>query len=190
MKLDQLSKSLLEKIFRANLANSKGIDSIRFRAEHHKHLDLLDALESVGYLERRENKYKLRLLTLLGLSDSVDEAQVLLHGCDHLFQVLRQYYIEHPGEKVALNDLSKISGVPRQDINTGLSYMVEAPIFGGWTASFYEFEDAYITPSEGILRYQEFGEILDEMQSQRAARSSEVIARTAWVDQSRENIED
>jgi uncharacterized protein (TIGR02391 family) len=190
MKLDQLSKSLLEKIFRANLANSKGIDAIRFRAENNKHLGLLDALESAGYLERRENKYKVRLVTLLGLSDSVDEAQVLLHGCDHLFQVLRQYYIQHPGEKVALNDLSEISGVPRQDINIGLSYMVEAPIFGALTTNFHEVEDAYITPSEGILRYQEFGEILNELQSQRYARSSEVIAPRVWVDQSQENIED
>ncbi len=190
MKLDQLSKSLLEKIFRANLANPKGIDAVRFRAEHHAHLDLLDALESSGCLERRENKYTLRLLTLVGLSDSVDEAQVLLRRCDHLFEVLRQYYIEHPGEKVTLNDLSKISGVPRRDINIGLSYMVETPIFGGWTGNFHELEDAYITPSEGILRYQEFGKILDEMESQRSSRLSEVIAPKTWVCQSQENMED
>jgi uncharacterized protein (TIGR02391 family) len=189
MKLDQLSKSLLEKIFRANVANSKGVDAIRFRAEHHKHLDLLDALESAGYLERRENKYKLRLLALLYHFDSVDEVQVLLHRCDHLFQVLRQYYIEHPGEKLSLNDLSKISGIPRKDIDIALSYMVEAPIFGGWTTNFHEFEDAYITPSEWILRYQKFGEILEQMQSWRE-KSSEVNVAETWVAQSPENVED
>ena len=189
MKLDQLSKSLFEKIFRANLANSKGIDPIRFRAEHNKHLDLLDALESAGYLERRENKYKLKLLTLLELSDSVGGVESLLYRCDHLFQVLRQYYIEHPGEKVNLNDLSKISGIPRKDINIGLSYMVEAPIFSGLTTNFHEFEDAYITPSEGILRYQKFGEILEQMQSWRE-KSSQVNVAEAWVGQSSENMED
>jgi uncharacterized protein (TIGR02391 family) len=142
-------------------------------------------------LERRENKYKLRLLTLLGLSDSVDEAQALLHGCDHLFQVLRQYYIEHPGEKVTLNDLSKISGVPRQDINIGLSYMVEAPIFGAWATNFHEPEDAYITPSEGILRYEQFWEILDEIQPPgRSVRPLDVTATKARVDQPQENIGD
>lgn len=171
------------------MANSKGIDAIRFRAEHHKHLDLLDALESAGYLERRENKYKLRLLTLLGLFDSVDEVQVLLHRCDHLFQVLRQYYIEHPGERVVLNDLSKISGIPRKDINIGLSYMVEAPIFGGWAGNFHELEDAYITPSEGILRYEKFGDILDKMQSWRE-KSLEVNVRETGVGQLPENMED
>jgi uncharacterized protein (TIGR02391 family) len=197
MSLDQLSKSLLEKIFKDSVANSKGIDAIRFRAEHHKHLDLLDALELAGYLERRENKYKLRLLTLLGLFDSVDEVQVLLHRCDHLFQVLRQYYIEHPGERVSLNDLSKKTGIPRKDINIGLSYMVEAPIFGMvetpifgyWTTNSHESEDVNITPSEGILKYQEFGEILEEMQSLQE-RSSKVKVAETWVVRSPENMED
>jgi uncharacterized protein (TIGR02391 family) len=190
MKLDQLSKSFLEKIFRASVANSKGINAIRFRAEHHEHLDLLDALESAGYLERRENRYKLRLLALLDLFDGVDEVQDLLHRCDNLFQVIRQYYIEHPGESLNLNDLSKISGIPRKDINISLSYMVGAPIFGGWTENFHEFEDANITPSERILRYQNFREVLEEMQSWRSVRSSEVISPKAWVDQLQENIED
>ena len=190
MKLDQLSKSLLGKIFRASVANSKGINATRFRAEHHKHLDLLDALESAGYLERRENKYNLKLLTLLELLDSVGEVEGLLYRCDNLFQVLRQYYIEHPGESIGLNVLSEISGMQRKDINIGLSYMIEAPIFGAWTTNFYEFEDANITPSERILRYQNFREILEEMQSWRSVRSSEVNAPEAWVDQSQENIED
>jgi uncharacterized protein (TIGR02391 family) len=190
MKLDQLSKSLLEKIFRANLANPKGINAIKFRAEHHEHLNLLDALESTGYLERRENKYNLKLITLLELLDCVGEVEGLLYMCDKLFQVLRQYYIEHPGESVSLNDLSKISGMPRKDINIGLSYMVEATIFGAYTGNFYEFEDANVTPSERVLRYQKFGEILEEMHSWRSMRSSEVIAPKALVDQSEENIKD
>ncbi len=190
MKLDQLSKSLLEKIFRATVANSKGINAIMFRAEHHEHLDLLDALESAGYLERRESKYNLKLLTLLELLDSVGEVESLLYRCDHLFQVLRQYYIEHPGESIGLNDLTEISDMPRRDINIGLSYMIEAPIFGAWTTNFYESDDANITPSERILRYQNFREILEGMQSWRSVRSSGAIAREAWVDQSQENIED
>jgi uncharacterized protein (TIGR02391 family) len=189
MKLDQLSKSLLEEIFRANVANLKGIDAIRFRAEHYKHLDLLDALESAGYLEKKGNKYKLRLLTLLSLFNTVDEVQVLLHRLDQLFQVLRQYYIEHPGDRVVLNDLSKISGIPRKDINMGLSYMVEAPIFGGWTGNFHELEDAYITPSEGILRYEKFADVLDKMQSWRE-KSSELDVTETGVGQLAENIED
>jgi uncharacterized protein (TIGR02391 family) len=85
--------------------------------------------------------------------------------------------------------LTEISDIPRRDINIALSYMIEAPIFGAWTGNFYEFEDANITPSERILRYQNFREILEEMQSWRSTRSSEVIAPKAWVDQPRENIE-
>jgi uncharacterized protein (TIGR02391 family) len=68
--------------------------------------------------------------------------------------------------------------------------MIGAPIFGGWTTNFYEFEHANITPSERILRYQKFREILEEMQSWRSVRSSEAKAREAWIGQSPENIED
>ncbi len=190
MKLDKLSKSLLEKIFRASVASPKGINAIKFRAEHNEHLDLLDALESAGYLERRENKYNLKLLTLLELLDSVGEVEGLLNGCDHIFKVLRQYYIEHPGESICLNDLSKITDMPRRDINIVLSYMIEAPIFGARTINLYESEDANITPSERILRYQNFREILKEMQSWRSVRTSEVNVPEEWIDQSQKNIED
>jgi uncharacterized protein (TIGR02391 family) len=86
--------------------------------------------------------------------------------------------------------LSKISGIPRKDINIGLSYMVEAPVFGAYTGNFHEFGDANVTPSESILRYQKFEEILEEMQSRRSMKSPEVIEPKVWVDQSQENIEE
>jgi uncharacterized protein (TIGR02391 family) len=66
--------------------------------------------------------------------------------------------------------------------------MVEAPIFGGWTTNFHEFEDANITPSERILRYQEFGKILEEMQSLQV-KSSQVNVAGAWVGQSLQDME-
>ena len=183
MKLDQLSRSLLEKVFKANLANPKGSSATRFRAEHHKSMDLLDVLESDGYLERRDDKYKVALFALVDLFDSVTEVKELVKRFDRIFQALRQYYIDHPGESISLNDLSTISAISREDINIGLSYMIGAPIFGGWTTDFYGDVDAKITPSESILRYKDFREVLNTIRSWRSERASGAIEGGALVDQ-------
>jgi hypothetical protein len=178
----------MEIIFKANLANPKGINAIRFRAENHKDLDLLDDLESSGCLERRDNKYKLSLFALIDLLDSVNEVKDLVKRFNHIFQVLRQYYINHPGECVSLNDLSTMSSIPREDINICLSYMIEAPLLGGLMADFYGNIDASITPSESILKYKDFREVLKTIRSWRSERISGAIESEALVDQSPRNI--
>jgi len=188
--MDQLSKSLLEKVFKANLVNPKGISAKKFRAEHHKALDLLDGLESAGYLEKRDDKYKVALFVLVDLLDSVTEVKDLLNRCDYIFQVLQQHYTDHLGESISLNDLSIISSLPREDINIALSYMIEAPIFGGWTIDFCEVKEAKITPSEPILRYKKFGEVLDTMRSWRSERLSVINASEVQVDRSANKIID
>jgi uncharacterized protein (TIGR02391 family) len=181
--LDQISKSLLEKILNDSMANSKGINAIKFRAKHYEHLDLLDSLESTGYLENRLGNYYLKLLAFLELSDSVNEVEELFNRWENLFQVLRQYYLEHPGESISINDLTEISNIKRDDINICLIYMVQAPIFNSYSINFIKFEAEQVTPSERILKYQNFRGILEEMRSLKSNRSLEEDVK--W-----ENVED
>jgi len=162
--LDELSKSILEKILKLSITHPTGLNATRFRAERHEHLDLLDALESDRYLEKKNDNYYLTLLALLELSDSFGEAKNLMDKCEHIFKVLQQFYIEHPGESINLNSLSEISNMPRKDINNCLAHMVNAIIFQSRSNDLYS-EDAVVSPDERILRYRNFREMLEQLRS-------------------------
>jgi len=187
--LDELSKSLLKEILKLSLAHSKGPNATRFRAKRHQHLDLLDALESDGYIERRADDYYVKLLGILELLDSVNEAESLFYKCEHIFHALRQFYKEHPGESIHLNKLSEISDMPRRNINTALACMIEAPLFGGWSTKLNE-ENATVKPAERILRYKNFRDMVEEMRSWRSTRSSEITVQEPIIDKGVEHIND
>ena len=165
MKLDELPKTLLEKIFKASVASSKGLRARKFRAEHHEHLDLLDQLEQSGYIQKRDDNYYLDLLSICELPEDSREVQSLFWNCEHFFGYLREYYRERPGSSIELNRLAEIADMPRRDVNIALSYMVQAPIFSQCTTKFYAKEDASVTPSEDILRYRSFRELVEAMRS-------------------------
>jgi len=187
--LDELSKSILEDILKLSVTHPTGLNAKRFRAERHKHLDLLDALESDRYIERKNDNYYLKFLAILELSDTSGEAKTLLYKCEHIFQVLRQFYLEHPGEKIDLNKLSEMSNMPRADINISLASMIEAPIFGGWSIKLCD-EDAIVMPEERILRYQNFREVLEQMRSWRSESLTDTTVQARSIDRRLERVED
>ena len=187
--MDELSKSILEDILKLSVTHPTGLNAKRFRAERHKHLDLLDALESDRYIERKNDNYYLKFLAILELSDTSGEAKTLLYKCEHIFQVLRQFYLEHPGEKIDLNKLSEMSNMPRADINISLASMIEAPIFGGWSIKLCD-EDAIVMPEERILRYQNFREVLEQMRSWRSESLTDTTVQARSIDRRLERVED
>ncbi len=187
--MDELSKSILEEILKLNITHPKGLNATQFRAKRHEHLDLLDALESDRYLEKKNDNYHLTLLAILELSERSDEAKSLLDKCGHIFQVLRQFYIEHPGEKMYLNSLSEISNMQRGDVNICLAYMVEATIFGGYSIELYA-DDATVTPAEKILRYRNFRDVLKEIKSWHSKSSTKIKVQVGNIDQTVEHVED
>lgn len=176
-------------MLKLSLANPKGLNAIRFRADRHQHLDLLDALESDGYIERKNNNYHLKFLAILDLSNSSDEAKSLLYKCEQIFQALRHFYKEHPGESIDLNSLSEILKMPRIDINIGLASMIEATIFGGWSTKLHS-DDATVTPAERILRYQNFRDVLEEMKSWRSKNSTKITVQRGNINQTEYSVKD
>jgi len=188
MKLKQLSKSLLTMIFKVNLTNPEGTNATKFRAEHHTDLDLLDDLESSGYLERRDNRYKLSLFALAELLESVDEVKDVVKKCDHVFHILYKYYLEHPGESISPNDLSTMSSFSREDVGISLTYMTQAAILGAWTTDLWRNMDAKVTPSESILRHKNFYDVLKKERSLRTQRASTGIGAETWIEESSGNL--
>jgi uncharacterized protein (TIGR02391 family) len=168
--MDRISKSLLEELARASLPNLMGINAANFRARHPKYLDRLNKLEWDRYLEKSGENYRLSLIGLSEILNSVDEIHFLRQRFEKLFRVLKQQYEEHLNDNVSLNELSKASDLTREEVNVALTFMVEAHIFGTWTTDL-RTEDATIAPSEDILRHRSFSEVQDKL---RAARSRHI----------------
>ena len=187
--MDELSKSILKDILELSVTHPTGLNAMRFRAERHKHLDLLDGLESNRYIEKKNDNYYLTLLAILELSDSSDEAKNLLDKCEHIFQVLHQFYIEHPGESINLNSLSEISNMPRGDVNICLAHMVDAISFQAWSNDLYA-EDAAVTPAERILRYQNFRDVLEEMKSWRSKSATNITVQIGNINRAEYSVKD
>lgn len=52
--LKSISEELLEELFKSSVASSKGIDAVKFRANNHEHLNILDELESSHNIEGKK----------------------------------------------------------------------------------------------------------------------------------------
>jgi uncharacterized protein (TIGR02391 family) len=161
--LDETSITILRKIFVGSTSSPTGLNAQRFRAEHHEHLELIDSLVSSGYIENRDGKYSLKLTTLPDIADSTPQVGSLLRLCEHLFNALRQAYLNNPGEQISLDELSKLTDIPKQELYAGLMYSYEASLLSGYTT--LTANDAYVTPAEKLLRYKSFGLVLEEMRS-------------------------
>lgn len=162
--LDETSITILRKIFVGSTSSPTGLNAKRFRAEHHEHLELIDSLVSSGYIENRDGKYSLKLTTLPDIADSTPQVGSILRLCEHLFNALRQAYLNNPGEQISLDELSKLADIPKHKFYVVILYLNEASLISGYSTDF-SANDAYVTPAEKLLRYKSFGLVLEEMRS-------------------------
>ncbi len=162
--LDETSITLLRKIFVGSTSSSIGINAQRFRAENYEHLELIDSLVSSGYIENRDGKYSLRLTTLPEIASKTPQVGSLLYLCEHLFGVMRQAYLSNLGSNISLDELSILADLPRQQIYAGIPYLSEASVIGGYSTDLTT-SDAYVTPTEKLLRHESFNQVVEEMRS-------------------------
>jgi len=153
--MNQASKNILIELFKASIEPSEAAVAIVFRAKQHEHIDLIEQLESKRFIERRDERYYVQLSSLLEI-EGVNEVDELLSLCEKIFQYLRCYYLENPGKNILLNTLAESTNTSRAHLDKALSYMVQTHIFGGYTTKFHEVVDAYVLPSEPILRAKIF----------------------------------
>ena len=163
--MNDIATNLIAELFKTSMSRNKGLNAPKFRANHHEHLDLLDQLEYDGYIEKRAENYYVKFRTIIELLQDLPEAKKLLWLCSQIFRILRASYKKHQTMQVDLNNLAEEVDVPRRDINIALQYMVEVPIWAGYSAEFYAMEDAHICPDESILRYNTFKEAVENMLS-------------------------
>ena len=155
--MDQETINILEVLLRTRV-NAK-----KFRAQNFKNIDRLEKLENSHYIEITDENYHVTLAPLLELSKTVRKAKDIIFLCEMVFEQLHSFYLDNAGEAIGLNELAKKADLPRSDINKSLVYMIQSQIFGGYTTNFLTTDDAQVIPSERILRFKSFAEVIKEI---------------------------
>lgn len=165
-------EKLISEIFTKSISGAKGVEALRFRADHRADLDLLDELENRQYIENVEGYYYVRLVPLFDLSKRNNAAKHIFFLCELLFRELHRLYLESPSQPVILNNLADRADLQRSDVNKALKYMIQSSIFGGYTTRFFAVEGASVTPSERILRFNSFEEVVEDIKKMQWAPKS------------------
>ncbi len=160
--LDETSITLLKKVFIGSSTSPNGLNAQRFRAAHHEHLDLIDSLVSARYIEDRDGKYSLRLETLPEIADDTPQVSNLLTLCEQIFEVLRQSYLDKPGENVLVDKLAELTYLHRDQVSTCVPYLYQASVICGYTTDMTT-STAHVTPSEKLLRHKSFSQVVNEI---------------------------
>jgi diguanylate cyclase (GGDEF)-like protein len=167
---------LLAKILSGSGLHPAGEDALRFRASNEDALGDLDELERQRILVRRNNKYSLSILTLTDLRSKNPDADRILHLCAHLFAVVRRLYKKDPGKKFAIDDIVEAAELPSSDVQTGLFYLFQVPIWSIF-ASGPLASVTNVQPAEDILRYKDFDGVIREIRAQQKRMHNPIEAR-------------
>src|SRR6266511_169312 len=158
--LDKPSIKILEDILKTTRSTGEGVDAVYYRAQHDDQLERLDKLERKGLLHKNIDKYWVSLCGLTLVNDA--ESKVLMENCENIFSILRKHYKSRPRDKMMVVDLANVSKLTFKEAAECLGYMVQVPWAGSHTSLFNNPAEAFIFPSESILPYKNFQEIVEE----------------------------
>lgn len=162
------SVTLLKRIFLASTASHKGVEALRFRADHYDKVDLIEALQANRLIEIRDGNYYVRLPALEHISNDTPQVKSLLFLCEHVFQALCRHYRRSPGKSIDIEALAERVEQPKRKVSIAIGYMTGASIIEKWATDSDGMHTA-ITPYERILRYPDFAAVVEEQKSEAAA---------------------
>jgi len=172
MTVSNEGKKLLNEIFSASLKSPNGVNALRFRADNEQYLSEIDQLEHFGYMERKNDRYFMKPLAFAQLAKENPDASSMVHICSLVFALLRSMYKDNPGQKITVPDIAKNTGLSEDNVRVALTIIIQTPILGSY-ASDLTTGDAFIAPSENILKYKSFEDILQEMQEWAERRNNQ-----------------
>jgi hypothetical protein len=165
IEMDQIQKTLLDLMLKDSHGED-GIDSLAFRAEHFDQIEQIDYLESVGFIRRENERYFVSLTALPHIDN--EQARRLLDWSEAIFQELRAHYQATQREPLSVITLAECLGISLADACEALSYMVEGSWWKGRSNSFSKTNAPYIQPSEQILGFRRFSDVIRQLQSLQA----------------------
>lgn len=172
MTISNDGKKLLIDIFSASFESLNGMDALRFRADNEQLISELDQLEHLGYIERKNDRYFITPLALAQLARESPTAGRISYMCSLVFTLLRGIYKDNPGQKITVSDISKNTNLSEDDVRVSLRVIIQTRILGSYSNDL-SGESAYVAPSESILKYKSFEDILQEIPKLAKLRDSQ-----------------
>jgi hypothetical protein len=159
MALNNRDEKLLSDIFSTCLNLRGGINRSRFRVDNEEFIPNLDRLERDGYILRSDNEYLITLLSLIHLAEQNTDAQNLLKECGAIFAYLKTSYKDNLERRIPVSEIAQKTALSEDDAAMALKFMVQAPTGLGYSTNATNRIEA-VSPSEGILRYKSFHEVV------------------------------
>lgn len=161
--IDQLNRFLIRELLCTALDPRSGINAKVFRAKHEDHLDTLDRLEQSPYVGKKDDFYRLKLLALVELKGDDSRIETILHQCDQVFCFLRDKYKKCTDVPVTLEEIIQKTDIQEDQLRLVLTFLVDAPIWGGYTSDLINAKEVHVTPGERILRYKTFDDVIKQL---------------------------
>ena len=159
--LNSDEKTLLVLLLNETPRSDAGVDCLAFRVKSFNQIQLIDRLESEGYIRKDQDRYFVSVTALVQLDN--EGADRILRNAERLFGELRQHYETTQREAIHVDALAQRAGVDPIGTREALSYMVEGTWWGGRSNSFFAVPDPYIKPSEAILHFDSFGAVIRQL---------------------------
>jgi hypothetical protein len=156
--LTETSQKLLKEVIQASLIAGKTVSVLKFRADNYAYVQTLDELESKDLLRRVDSKYVLSALVLLLVEDHL--IHELLSDIERIYAVFQQRYKASPGELVTIDYVIQKTHLSVERIGLALPLMLETSLWSQGHSLHFFGETAYVTPSEGVLKYPKFKDTL------------------------------
>lgn len=163
MALSNECKKLLNDIFSASLKSPSGVNALRFRVDNKQFIPEIDQLERLGYVERKNDLYFIKILALAQLTKVNPDARSMVQKCSLVFALLQGNYQENLRQQITVTAIARNTSLSEDDVGIALNILVQTPVWGSYSSDFTS-KDAFIAPSESILKYNSFEDLLRQMQ--------------------------
>jgi len=155
---------LLALLLQQMLDNGGGsVPAIKFRSDHYEQKQILNSLESDGWIRRDQDQYHVRAVTLPLLE--TEAARQLMQSIEKLFAALRTQYRGTQTAPVKVDALATLSGESREVASVALRMMLDATLWWSGCSTDLGGAEAFVSPKEEILDFTTFAQLAEEIRS-------------------------
>lgn len=161
---DRHHLEVLENVFSTSIADRDAAEVPSYRADHEDWIPILLRLENEQFLCQENNIYR---VTLCGISHlKSDIAKAILSNCEKIFNVLRHHYKNKNTrkEKKLIADIAKDTKLSFDETVDCLKYFLDSPSGTGHSTILNDAHESYLQPTEAILTYKTFDDLLQQVQ--------------------------
>ncbi|CAM3344143.1 hypothetical protein [Paracidovorax anthurii] len=165
--LSAAQRDLLTRLLEQMLVLGGGAPALKFRADHYSDVDALEELESNRWLKRENDHYIVQSIALPLLD--TEPARRLLSNIERVYAVLKAQYRLTQQAQVPVSAVAVQTKLPVVDVTAALRVMLDTSIWcSGWSTDLHK-EDAFVCPSETVLKHETYAKLVEEVRSWNAS---------------------